>query len=76
MVAGKSDFVYEVGCFSENGELYLQTGPQAIVLVTRSQGVVAIDGVSKWFKDEAGLSAEYKKGGALLFYGKSLGQPA
>ena len=47
MVAGKSDFVYELGCFSENGELYLQTGLQAIVLVTRSQGGVAIDGVSK-----------------------------
>lgn len=39
MVAEKTDFVHELRCFSENGELYLQTGLQAIILVTRSQGV-------------------------------------
>ena len=64
----------ELGCFSDNQEHFLQTGLQAIILLTRSQGGVAIDGVYKQFKDEAGLSAEYKRGVALRFYGKSLGQ--
>ena len=74
MVACESDFVYELGCSSDNEEFYLQTGLQAIILLTRSQGGIAIDGVHKKFKDEVGLSAEYKRGVALRFYGKSLGQ--
>ena len=76
MVAGKSDFVHELGSFIENGELNLQTGLQAILLVTRSPGGAAIDWVSKRFKDQAGLRAEYEKSMALRFYGKSLNQPA
>ena len=51
MVAGTSDFVYALGCFNENGGIYLQTSLQTIILLTRSQGVFAIDGVSKSFKD-------------------------
>ena len=58
MVAGKSDLVYELGCFSENGGFYLQTSLQANILMTRSQGGVAIDGVTKRFKGEAGQRAE------------------
>ena len=76
MVAGKSDLVYALGCFSKSGGFYLQTSLQANILVTLSQGGVAIDGVTKRFKREAGLRAGCKKGVALGFYGKSLGQPA
>ena len=54
----------------------MQTSLQANIPVTRSQGGVAIDGVTKRFKGEAELRAECKKGVALGFYGKSLGQPA
>ena len=54
----------------------MQKGPQTIILVTRLQGGVAIDGVSKTFKDEAGLNTECKRGVALGFYGAALGQPA
>ena len=57
MVAGTSDFVYELGCFSENGGVYLQTSLKTIILVKRSQDVFAIYRVSKRFKDEAGRRA-------------------
>ena len=55
VVASKSGFVYELEFFNKNGETYFQTDLQAIILMTRSQGGVAIDGESKKFKDQAGL---------------------
>ena len=67
VVSDTSEFLYECGCFIENGGFHLRTGLHVFSLVTRSQASVAKDCVSKRVKNKSGLRAECKKGVALDF---------
>ena len=75
-VVGSNDLAKELNCRFRADRLPLQAALQAVLLASRAEGVIAIDGVYNQFKDAVGLQLECEQGRDLGFDGKSLIHPA
>lgn len=75
-VMGTNDLAKELGCRQRADRLPLQMALQTCLMVARTAGILAIDGVYNAFKDDDGLRAECEQGRDLGFDGKTLIHPA